>query len=67
MSKADEELITEACRVAEGMEARGGGFVKRLGLALFKADLENMRKIRDTWPEYWATYLRVGKERRGEL
>ena len=66
MSKADEELIAEAHRVAEGMEARGGSFCQHLGRALWKADLENMRKIKATWPEYWSQYLEVGRRMRGE-
>lgn len=42
----------------------GGDFVKNLGRALYSADVENTRKIHDTWPEYWANYLEMGRKPR---
>ena len=47
--------------VATGMERYGGGFVKKLGVALWNADDNNVLKIKHTWPEYWAEYLRIGE------
>jgi hypothetical protein len=51
------KLEEEKCIVAENMQQFGGGFVKALGVALSRADMINARKIKDTWPEYWAEYL----------
>ena len=59
------ELATEAYHVATAMRRQGGGFVKNLGEALANADLENRKKIKDTWPEYWKEYLAVGKKMNG--
>lgn len=56
--------------VAECMEREGGSFVSTLGLAWMKADDENRRRIRRTWPEYWADYenrVRVRDKRNAAL
>ena len=42
--------------VAEEMQRYGGSFVSKLGAALAHADIVNARKIKETWPEYWAQY-----------
>ena len=34
----------------------GGGFVNALGHAFLRADLENQRKIKETWPEIYKKY-----------
>ena len=54
-------IIEEKQYVAWAMTQYGGGFVKRLGEALYQADSENAKKIHDTWPEYWAKYLGMNK------
>ena len=51
-----EEEHTEALQVAEAMEIRGGGFVKALSACIRRADIENLQKIKDPWPEYWQQY-----------
>jgi hypothetical protein len=40
----------------------GGSFVRKLGAAAFVADDQNLRRIKRTWPEYWAQYSRMAKQ-----
>ncbi len=56
----DEINPDEKIRVSENMMKFGGSFVKALGEALSHADLQNQRKIKTTWPEYWNQYNRFG-------
>lgn len=56
------DIFEERQYVAWAMTQYGGGFVAKLGLALYAADPENAKKIHDTWPEYWAEYLGIGIE-----
>jgi len=53
----EEQLISEAKKVAEAMEHYGGGFFSALGKAIYKADLDNLRRIHDAFPEKWKEYL----------
>ncbi len=55
-----KELEKEADYVAYAMDIYGGGFVRKLGKALDHADSENKAKIKETWPEYWRKYLKMG-------
>lgn len=48
--------------VARTMQEYGGSFVRALGTAALAADPTNMKKIRDTWPDYWAQYLRMAQQ-----
>lgn len=57
MSKVDRDLWT-----LDAMEKYGGSFVKNLGSLARRADPLNLRKIKDTWPEYWSEYERLGIE-----
>jgi len=34
----------------------GGGFVKSLAEAAMRADSDNLRRIKEAWPEYWEKY-----------
>ena len=43
-------------RIIENMISYGGSFVKSLGLAARNADPDNLRRIKETWPEYWFKY-----------
>lgn len=52
-----EKLINESKTVATNMEKFGGSFSKNLGKALSCADIENIKKIKSTWPELWNTFL----------
>ena len=40
----------------------GGSFVRKLGAAALVADTENLSKIKQTWPDYWAQYSRMAKQ-----
>lgn len=40
----------------EIMESRGGSFVKSLAALARRADASNLRKIKQTWSEYWGEY-----------
>ena len=47
--------------VSKAMRTFGGSFVKALGEALMCADFINVKKIKQTWPEYWKQYLKMSK------
>jgi len=34
----------------------GGGFVRSLAEAAMRADSDNLRRIKEAWPEYWERY-----------
>lgn len=40
----------------------GGSFVRKLGAAALVADSDNLAKIKQTWPDYWAQYSRMAKQ-----
>lgn len=42
--------------IPEAMIRMGGGFVKALGNLYRKADLENQRRLKAAFPEYWEEY-----------
>lgn len=42
--------------ITESMLRFGGGFVQHLARAFRAADSDNQRRIKATWPEYWAKY-----------
>lgn len=48
--------------VIDTMMEYGGSFVRKLGAAALVADTENLRKIKNTWPDYWAQYGRMAKQ-----
>ena len=56
------EIEEEKYFVSIGMRERGGSFVIALGLALLHADMTNVQKIKETWPEYWEEFLKWGQE-----
>ena len=43
----------------QAMTEYGGGFVRALGQAALKADDENLRLIKITWPGYWERYTEM--------
>ena len=45
------------------MEDMGGSFVKQLGALARRADPINLAKIKATWPEYWAEYEQIGRDK----
>lgn len=50
----------------DAMEKWGGSFVKLLGALARHADDENLQKIKDTWPKYWALYEEDGRKLQAE-
>jgi len=52
--------LEEALMVASAMIKFGGSFVQCLGKALDRADPQNAGKIKQTWPDYWKKYLKMG-------
>jgi hypothetical protein len=40
----------------------GGSFVRKLGAAALVADQDNLAKIKNAWPDYWAQYGRMAKQ-----
>ena len=48
--------------VARCMVEYGGSFVNKLGAAALTADPSNMKKLRDTFPDYWANYARMAQQ-----
>lgn len=51
------ERHSESYLVSSAMLTYGGGFARALAAMIQIADLDNMQKIKDTWPEYWNQYL----------
>lgn len=54
MSEADYNTI-------QAMLKYGGSFVVALAQAAQQADTNNLRKIKETWPEYWQQYTEMAK------
>ncbi|MEY4442577.1 MAG: hypothetical protein RL442_1577 [Pseudomonadota bacterium] len=48
--------------VARTMQEYGGSFVRALGHAALQADPENLRKVKDTWPDYWSKYQEMAQQ-----
>ena len=48
--------------VARTMIEYGGSFVRKLGAAALVADQDNLAKIKNAWPDYWAQYGRMAKQ-----
>lgn len=48
--------------VIRTMMEYGGSFVRKLGAAALVADDQNLRRIKNTWPEYWDQYTRMAKQ-----
>jgi hypothetical protein len=48
--------------VIDTMMEYGGSFVRKLGAAALVADPENLRKIKNAWPDYWAQYGRMAEQ-----
>ena len=46
----------------DAMRQYGGSFVKLLGELAEHADAENLHRIKESWPDYWAEYEKKGIE-----
>ncbi len=57
MTEITEE---EKRNVAGNMKKYGGSFVSYLGETIERADAENTRKIKNTWPDLWEKYKNFG-------
>ena len=49
-------------KTIETMMEYGGSFVRKLGAAALVADDQNLRRIKNTWPEYWYQYTLMAKQ-----
>lgn len=55
--KTDRDYYT-----IDAMLKYGGSFVKSLASLAQHADYDNFNKIKNTWPEYWDQYEKMGIE-----
>lgn len=46
----------------EAMAQMGGSFVRGLSALYCVADPDNRQRIRETWPDEWATYTAFAKD-----
>lgn len=62
-----EELQDERMYINDSAEVYGGSFTKTLAKLMLRADHQNLRLIKKTWPELWDEYLVKGRrlEREG--
>ena len=44
--------------IVQNMIKYGGSFVRALGEAALHADPDNLRRLREAFPEYWEKYSR---------
>ena len=49
----------EDYKIVEAMEKYGGSFVKNLARLCYSADQNNLRKIKETWSDYWNDYRKM--------
>lgn len=56
--------MNEYYLVSIAMEKFGGSFVKHLGRLILLADTDNLKKIKETWPDYWEKYRLLAIERK---
>jgi len=52
--------------IAQNMIRYGGSFVRALGEAVLHADPDNLRRLREAFPEYWDTYSRFSLSEGGK-
>lgn len=45
----------------------GGSFIKGLAVCVQSASRDNLKKIKDTWPEYMRDYEEIGQKMRYEV
>lgn len=55
-----EKYEDERLGVAKAMQESGCSFARELGKALEKADLDNTRRIKRAFPEFWDRYAERG-------
>ena len=47
--------------VVDAMQRLGGSFIKALGYAASRADLNNLRRIKAAFPDYWEQYRKLAE------
>jgi hypothetical protein len=48
--------------IIEAMSKHGGGFVKALAQAAWRADSTNLSRIKEAFPDYWREYSAIARE-----
>jgi hypothetical protein len=48
--------------VIDAMAQMGGSFIRGLASLYCVADPDNRKRIRETWPDEWATYTAYAKD-----
>ena len=61
-NNTEEKMMEERYSAMNGMQSYGGSFAQALGKAIEKADLKNLRKIYENWPDEWSHYTKKWKE-----
>lgn len=56
MNTTSDEVKVTDWHIIEAMTRYGGGFIKHLALACKHADLTNLRRIKNAFPEEWTQY-----------
>lgn len=49
-------MSEQEIKVVETMEKYGGSFVKALAQCFYRADRNNINKLKEAFPEYWGQY-----------
>ena len=49
-------MTTQDAEIIGRMKQFGGSFVKALAEAAMRADDDNLRRIKECWPDYWFRY-----------
>jgi hypothetical protein len=47
--------------IVNSMIRHGGSFVRALGLACLRADDDNLRRVREAFPELWIEYAELAR------
>ncbi len=49
-------MTEEEFKVVDAMHRHGGSFVKALAECFYRADMVNVIKLKEAFPEYWKQY-----------
>lgn len=56
-------MTDQDLKVIQTMMRFGGSFVSNLGKAALCADADNLRRIKEAFPEYWKQYTEMAEVR----
>ena len=59
-------LTEKEMNVVDMMHARGGSFVKALAECFYRADMLNVIKLKQAFPEYWKEYEEMAEKNEQE-